>query len=765
MKLSVFRGKTDRQPQAWECEWSELAERLTVFEFRGDKDGPLVSPAEYPSGARRAKKNVIQVHVLGLDLDDVTEDQVLEVLNGLDGLSLVYHTTWRHHEQGAAGIGRYRVFVQLSRPVLKEEWPEFWRKVIHLYGKGVVDPSTKDASRMFYWPSSPEGTEELVDAAVIEGEPLDVDEVLAYEMAPPKKAPSAASAVSATKRTWDEALAYEASPGEREATRMWLKERCDRIATISQDASIYKELNETAFFIATRIPHLLDEEEAEKAIWSALKLRRPNLDEVDPTRGVTYREKYAQIVMAAANDAREKSTPWFPDSDRIGLNEYGLARRCVLDNFGSMLFVPEWGKWMVWSGTHWVVDFETCISRRNVLQSLLKLKKTIDHIEDEAYARKLGALVQSSLKTAAVSSILRMMQTWSEMQASPQVFNRDDWLLNLANGVIDLRTGEMTEHDPQLYITKYVPVEFSPEAECPRWEKFVLECMDGDQELAEYLQHAVGYSLTGSVQEHCLFFLHGDGRNGKTTFINTIMDILGGVGEHSYANRGVSSLLMAKRYEGHPTEKTALFGSRVVAVPELEENRTWSEATLKELTGGESVTARRMREDFWSFRPTHKFWVSGNSKPRVRGTDDGIWSRLKLIPFEVSFRGREDRGLADKLRAELPGILTWAIIGAIEWFEQGLAEPSTVKEAVDEYRHDEDLVSQFVEDTIEWDDEGRLTRTQMRRLYDKWCMENGVDYDKLSAQAFTKRLRRIGFEECKVKGVRSWKGGRVKKAG
>ncbi|GAF95960.1 unnamed protein product, partial [marine sediment metagenome] len=237
----------------------------------------------------------------------------------------------------------------------------------------------------------------------------------------------------------------------------------------------------------------------------------------------------------------------------------------------------------------------------------------------------------------------------------------DPMLLNMANGTLDLRTGKLREHSSLDMLTQLSGTEWDEKAGCPRWLQFLDEVFAGDQELIDYIQAAVGYSLTGSVEEHALFFCYGGGCNGKSTFLSVLQDMLG-----EYGHAGASGLLQQRGMgRAHPTEQAMLHNKRLVVCQELEEGLPWAESVVKHLTGGDAIATRRMREDFWTMKPTHKLWVAGNAKPVVKEATDGIWRRMKLVPFTVSFEGREDTQLERELRKELAGILTWAVEGAM----------------------------------------------------------------------------------------------------
>jgi putative DNA primase/helicase len=293
---------------------------------------------------------------------------------------------------------------------------------------------------------------------------------------------------------------------------------------------------------------------------------------------------------------------------------------------------------------------------------------------------------------------------------------------------------------------KQSPVIYDPQASCPRWLQFLDEIMAGNQELVDYLQRAVGSSLTADVSDQCLFFLHGGGSNGKSKFLEAILALMA-----DYGMQSIPEFLTVRNNEQHPTERADLFGKRFVATVEVESGKALAEALVKQLTGGERIRARRMREDFWEFDPTHKLWLAANHKPVIKGTDYAIWRRIKLIPFTVTFvdqpqdesQRQKDPTLSKQLRAELSGILRWAVDGCIAWQQQGLNEPKAVTEAVETYRQEMNSIGQFLQECCYVPNPLRLDiktqSSQLHEAYLKWSEEH------LTPHAFAARLKEMGY--------------------
>jgi putative DNA primase/helicase len=263
------------------------------------------------------------------------------------------------------------------------------------------------------------------------------------------------------------------------------------------------------------------------------------------------------------------------------------------------------------------------------------------------------------------------------------------------------------------------------------WLAFLDRIMARDSTLIGFLQRAIGYSLTGSVSEQVLFFLHGTGANGKSTLTTVLLQLLG-----DYGRQAAPGLLMAKKGEAHPTAEADLFGARLVVSQEIDQNRLLAEGTVKQLTGGDRMKVRRMREDFWEFTPTHKIWLSANHKPIVHGVDHAIWRRILLLPFAVTIPKDEwDLKLAEKLTAELPGIFAWAVRGCLAWRERGLDPPARVSAATQAYRTEMDSLGEFIAERCLIDPKASSPRSALFTAYKDWAEKAG----------YSKPLTSIGF--------------------
>lgn len=299
-----------------------------------------------------------------------------------------------------------------------------------------------------------------------------------------------------------------------------------------------------------------------------------------------------------------------------------------------------------------------------------------------------------------------------------------DWLLPVRNGLIDLQTGTFTPMRPDLHITYTAAVDYDPHATCPIWERFLLRIMNGDVALVEYLRRAIGYTLTTMTSEHALFFAYGSGANGKSTFLNVLRALFGDLGAQANGDMLLEKNGAAGMSQNAASSEVArLMGKRLVAMSEVEDGRHFSEKTVKWYTGGEVITARMLYQNAFEFKPRFKLWLAGNYKPTVKGSDHGIWRRMKLIPFTVTIPPEErDPDLERKLCAELPGILNWALVGCQHWRENGykLNEPKVIADEVAEYRNEMDIVSSWLSEFTRDDPEGWIHFGDTYKFFKAW---------------------------------------------
>ncbi len=407
-------------------------------------------------------------------------------------------------------------------------------------------------------------------------------------------------------------------------------------------------------------------------------------------------------------------------------------------------YIPKWDRWATWSGRIWKVDDEGGNAESLAKETAERMFSK--SLRDEIGGNDRDELFRHLKYTSSVRGLTNMLHA---ARSEPAVIvdhsrlDADPYKLAVRNGTIDLTTGLLHSHSREDLITRYVDIDYESDAACPRWERYLREITLGDESLVEYLRRAIGYSLSGDVSEQCLFILNGSGANGKGIFTSILLAMLGDM-----AATMAPDFLMVKS-DAHPTELAFLHGRRIAVCTETEEGRRLAEVRVKMLSGCDPITARRMREDPWTFRPSHKLWVSTNHRPKISGTDYAIWRRIKLIPFLATFSGAaKDTRLLEKLMAELPAILAWAVRGCRDWYaasvrreQDRLREPAAVESAVKEYRSTEDVVASAISEICEYGtgDEYVVQADTLFKAYVARCQAAGERH--VTSTMFGRRMK------------------------
>lgn len=479
----------------------------------------------------------------------------------------------------------------------------------------------------------------------------------------------------------------------------------------------------------------------------------------------------AQLVPPPPDDSGPLPPDDGPEGTTGKYTDLWAAEALYMQHGEDLRFVGGWKRWVAWDGRRWQLDTEAlalhyAADTARVLATLAidlssRIKKqmlvegpTEKLAQDLEWADKDLKAALGLQNARKLSAMLTCATTLRELGVKYDDFDADPFMLNCANGIVRLTDGRVFPHLRNDLHTMVTPVAYDPDAKCPTWDAF-LERVQPDLHMRLYLQRLAGYSLTGSTREHCLAFHYGGGANGKSTFMSAMHALLG-----DYAAPAHPRLIFrSPNGDRHLTERATLFRKRFVTCPETSEATSFDEATVKDLTGGDVVAARRMREDEWKFTPTHKLHLAGNEKPIVRATDDGFWRRMHLVPWTVTIPLAErDHHLADRLRDELPGMLRWAVDGALEWQRLGLCPPEAVLAATNEYRRVSDTGGLFLA-TCALDPAAATTKKQFREAYEEWCKEQG--YEPLGARRMAEVLRRHGVIEGNVR-AGLWPDGRDK---
>lgn len=433
-------------------------------------------------------------------------------------------------------------------------------------------------------------------------------------------------------------------------------------------------------------------------------------------------------VHPAAQDESEthgENAVWATD-DALALS---FTRRYAED----WRYCAPWGKWMVWTGNRWQADdtlLVTHLMRHICREAAIK-----------ADSHRLAAKLASS---STVSGVERLARSDRNHASTSDEWDRDPWMANAPGGVINLRTGQVRSHDRADRMTKIMTA--TPKGNSLRWLAFLSDITGGDRDLMAYLQRVIGYCLTGVTSEHALFFLYGTGANGKSVFINVITTILG-----DYAANAPMDTFMETRSDRHPTDLAGLRGARFVSSIETEQGRRWNESKVKAITGGDKVSARFMRQDFFEYLPQFKLVIAGNHKPSIRNVDEAMKRRLHLIPFTVTIPPeKRDGKLTEKLLQEREGILAWAVDGCLLWQQHGLKPPKVVVEATEEYFEDEDSIGEFIDEECYV---SAVARESISAIYQRWRerAEKRGEYVGTSRWLVAQLLTR-GYEKARLSG-------------
>ena len=414
--------------------------------------------------------------------------------------------------------------------------------------------------------------------------------------------------------------------------------------------------------------------------------------------------------------------------------EDGLATAFTRRYGDDWRYCSLWGKWLVWTGVRWNTDQLLYVAHlaRGICRAASLKAET---------ARQKAKLASS----ATIASVEKIARTDPKHAATADEWDADVWALNTPGGVVDLRTGRMRAHRREDRMTK-VTTATPQRGDCPAWLAFLSDITGGSTDLAAYLQRVVGYCLTGVTSEHALFFLYGTGANGKSVFVNVLATILG-----DYAANAPMDTFMEARGDRHPTELAGLRGARLVSSIETEQGRRWNESKVKAITGGDKVSARFMRQDFFDYLPQFKLLVAGNHKPSIRNVDEAMKRRLHLIPFTVTVPPeRRDGRLTEKLLRERDGILAWAIEGCLAWQRQRLDPPDCVLSATEEYFDEEDAIGDFLDEEAQCHAQARVAVADVFLRWQEWAGRRGeyVGTSRWLAQQLANR----GFDRTRLHG-------------
>ncbi|QLH52772.1 MAG: hypothetical protein CH6_0081 [Candidatus Kapaibacterium sp.] len=430
------------------------------------------------------------------------------------------------------------------------------------------------------------------------------------------------------------------------------------------------------------------------------------------------------------------------NGDLPPLTQIGNAMRFLKKYKDTLKYNFTTKEWLIWDGTRWRPD-----TKDNIRLLAKAISDSI--IEDEGLyiaagydPKAIRAWHKSSQTLRNIDDSLKLAACEPEFATTHNDWDRNLYLVNFANGTLDLKSMEFRKNDPNDMITKVIPIEYDPKAECPTWLAALDMYFNGNQELIEFVQKICGLSLCGAHLEEIIVFLYGTGANGKSIFVNTIRYIYG-----EYASLLPIEALITQRFDdSKKSEIASLVGARFVVTTEIPINKHLNEATVKMLTGGDAVKVRNLYQNFFTFEPTFILWIFGNHKPEIKGADNGIWRRMVLIPFEQTIPPEKrlpQSVILEQLKGEAPGILTWIVNGWKKYIDEGLKIPKIVATATSNYKDDQDLLFDFFNDSIVIDKDGKEKGTDLYEAYTKWCEEHKEH--PIGKKTFFRLLEEKGF--------------------
>jgi len=591
-------------------------------------------------------------------------------------------------------------------------------------GYVVIPPSETEAA--YEWVMDPE----MTDIA-----PLPPD--LAARLVPAKREPPPLLEIPqgrARQVYWsNKALGKIDSGMGRNEAGLWLSTQLrDDGLTIEQAMPVLKQFAKSATTAAPK-DHEYEFDEALASLRSAYA-REPR----DPAPEPLSHPASQAGNTAAINGAFSLDLAKAHALNQFTLGDDGNSQRYALLCGGRIKHCEALG-WTYWDGKHWQSSADQpalALAKRTVrtmyaaaafATSDSATKALLDHAKRTEHSSRLQAM-------------LTLAKPEPTIMSRYEVWDTDLYALNVANGTVDLATGELRKHNPADRITKLSPVVYDSTATSLLWETFLHTVFDDNNHLIDFMQRLIGYSLCGHTREDRFALLWGSGANGKTTLLNTIRHLMG-----TYASHVRPETFMSATSSGVPNELAALEGRRFVTTVETDEGRKFAEGLLKQFTGGEPIQCRFLHREFFTYVPEGHLFVASNHRPVIKGTDDAIWRRVLLIPFTVTIPPENrDRMLCDRLKEEASAILNWCLDGYRKYAAEGLNPPDEVLAAVQDYRAEQNLIGQFLDECCETGDEHEVKCSDLRNRYNQWCADNGER--AMTSQMFGRRIAEQGFE-------------------
>lgn len=732
-----FQALHDTTPIQLSCTWTDIVKLHEKHVHRPQKDGAMLGG--YELRGKRCNENAIARSIIQLDVDtegakDKNTGRVLTVTKTappIDAIApLISGYEWisvsSHCHEPKRGVIKYRIVILPDRDITQEEYRLILDALNQQLG-GIIDQGALQWSQAFFLPSCPEESAEQAFFVHNKGAPLNVDEWVAKGKALDSKRSEQCKVSKFVKETPDglsRMLSALSALDPDMARNQWIK--------VIWGVAAHEWASGYEIAKGWSMNGLKWDESEFNKVWNSFSPERNN--------GITGGTLYFLAKGAGWVEPQHASdqTP----------GDIANGRLFASRNRGKLIYVYPARKWAAWNGQRWL----WCESG----EALEAAKKAVDHLLDRAVAAlkanpndpEVKRQMQQAAKSTderRLNSMLNLAQSEVGMGiAHMGELDSNPWLLNVENGVVDLKTGTLLDHHQTMLHTKMCNAMYLPGAPCPMWKKFLSDVFQGDQNLIDYIQRALGYSMTGLVSEEVLFFMFGFGANGKSVFINTIINVLA-----DYAMTAPASMLALRRNDDKgraSPEMARMVGARFAVANETQSGDRLDEQLVKVLVSRERIAARQLYGDYFEFMPTHALWVRGNHKPIVTGDDHGIWRRIQLIPFARTFKPSEiDPQLEEKLSRERDGILTWMVEGCIKWQSEGLNPPAAVLKASAQYRKESDVLGQWLDEDCDIDQSYREEQKRVFARYQNWCRDSG--FRAMTKAQFTRKLYERGCAE------------------
>ena len=426
--------------------------------------------------------------------------------------------------------------------------------------------------------------------------------------------------------------------------------------------------------------------------------------------------------------------------------------RFIREYGDDVRYNAEWKKWLVWNGKYWQTDASTALLHERILKALDTFYDDLPRIADIRDRLELEKHIIKSESMRRREAIVKSASVTEQLNITSDDLDKNAFLVNVRNGTLDILNDEFREHRREDMITKIAPVDYDPAADCPLWRKFILEIMDYKADVIQFLQTTAGWAITGDTTAQVMFILFGSGANGKSTFLNTLLGILG-----DYAAAAQTQTFLRQHNNDRMSNDIAcLRGARFVTTTEAEQGARLSEPLIKQITGNDKMQARFLYGEFFSFKPTFKLFMATNHKPVIKGTDYGIWRRIRLIPFTTTIPAeKQDKYLEQKLQGEASGILNWLIEGALRWHKEGLTAPADILNATDEYRQEMDVIGNFIKTCCILGNSNIKAR-DLFKAYQSWCSD--CNEYAVNERFFSLRLKELQHTQKRMSDGLYWLG-------